>query len=252
MDEQNTSRDIDSPVDADGVGPSTVGGSPLSDVEGSALSNVEGPALSPVEGRLSRRTRAWLGMGAVLVALVLLMMLSGSNPDPDAPPPAANGGASSDAGDAGLVGKDAQLQYTLKDMNGVDVNLASFKGKVLLINFWATWCGPCRVEIPELIRLGDEYRARGVELIGVTNENPLEDAAKVKDFVANQKINYRIAWASEGFALGLMQGNVQNVIPQSFVITREGAVIAHLTGFNPASTPQKLRTAVEQALNYKG
>ena len=144
------------------------------------------------------------------------------------------------------------LNIELKDLDGKSFKLSDYAGKVVIVNLWATWCGPCRVEIPELIRLGDEYRARGVELIGVTNEDPLEDAAKVKDFVAKQNINYRIAWASEGFALGLMQGNVQNVIPQSFVITREGAVIAHLTGFNPASTPQKLRAAVEQALNYKG
>ena len=144
------------------------------------------------------------------------------------------------------------LNMELKDIDGKTFKLSDYAGKVVVVNLWATWCGPCRVEIPELIKLGDEYKARGVELIGVTTEDPVEDAAKVKDFVAQQKINYRVAWASQGFAVGMMQGNVQNSIPQSFVVTRDGAVIAHLTGFSPASTPPKLRAAVEQALNYKG
>ena len=144
------------------------------------------------------------------------------------------------------------LNMELKDIDGKGFKLSDYAGKVVVVNLWATWCGPCRVEIPELIKLGDEYKARGVELIGVTTEDPLEDEAKVKDFVAKQNINYRVAWNSNGFATGMMQGNVQNSIPQSFVVTRDGAVIAHLTGFSPTSTPPRLRAAVEQALNYKG
>ncbi|MBI4886857.1 MAG: TlpA family protein disulfide reductase [Acidobacteria bacterium] len=137
---------------------------------------------------MSRRTRAWLGMGAVFVALVLLLMLSGPAPDPDAPPPAAGGGASTaaDSADAGLVGKPAQLQYTLKDMNGVDVNLASFKGKVLLINFWATWCGPCRVEIPSLVELQQQY-TDDLVVLGVSVDDTAE---KLKPYASEFKINY--------------------------------------------------------------
>ena len=72
-----------------------------------------------------------------------------------------------------VVGKAAQLQFTLKDMNGVNVNLASFKGKVLLINFWATWCGPCRVEIPYLIELQNQY-ADDLVVLGVSVDDPAE------------------------------------------------------------------------------
>ena len=144
------------------------------------------------------------------------------------------------------------LNLEMKDIDGKTFKLSDYAGKVVVVNLWATWCGPCRVEIPELIKLGDEYKERGVELIGVTTEDPAEDEAKVKDFVAQQKINYRVAWASQGFAVGMMQGNVQNSIPQSFVVTRDGAVIAHLTGFSPTSTPPRLRAAVEQARNYTG
>lgn len=144
------------------------------------------------------------------------------------------------------------LNTELKDLDGKTFKLADYSGKVLVVNLWATWCGPCRVEIPELLKLSDEYKSKGVELIGLTNEDPVADAEVVKNFVAKQNITYRIGWGTRPLALGLMQGNVRDVIPQSFVIAPDGRVVAHMTGFNPASTPQKLRAAVEQALTIKG
>jgi thiol-disulfide isomerase/thioredoxin len=146
----------------------------------------ESPSTSDARGRMSPRTRAWIGMGAVLVALVLLMMLPGSQPAFEAPPPAADGGASGANGDEHAVaGSPAPLQFTLKDMHGVDVNLSSFKGKVLLINFWATWCGPCRVEIPYLIELQQEYGDKLV-VLGVSVDDTAE---KLKPYANEMKIN---------------------------------------------------------------
>jgi thiol-disulfide isomerase/thioredoxin len=136
--------------------------------------------------RLSSRARAWIGMGVVLVALVLLMMLPGPGGDLDAPPPAADGGASTGAADDNIAGKVAQLQFTLKDMNGVDVKLSSFEGKVLLINFWATWCGPCRVEIPYLIELQKQY-AQDLVVLGVSVDDPAE---KLQPYATEMKVNY--------------------------------------------------------------
>lgn len=143
------------------------------------------------------------------------------------------------------------LNMQLTDLEGKTFRLADYAGKVVVINLWATWCGPCRTEIPELIRVSNEYKSRGVELIGLTNEDPAEAADLVKNFVAQQQITYRVGWGNRNFSLGLMQGNVRDVIPQSFVITPDGRVIAHLTGFNPTSTPQRLRQAIEQALGAK-
>jgi cytochrome c biogenesis protein CcmG/thiol:disulfide interchange protein DsbE len=140
-------------------------------------------------GGLSRRTKAWLGMGAVLAALVLLTLASDqSSYDPNAPPPAADLGPDGEPiSDGSLaVGDLAPLSYTLKDMNGIDVNLASFKGKVILINFWATWCGPCRVEIPYLIELQEEY-ADDLVVLGVSVDDTPE---KLKPYAAEMKINY--------------------------------------------------------------
>ena len=138
-------------------------------------------------GRLSRRARAWLGMGAVLVALTLLTMLSGPDGfDPDAPPPAADGSAAPESEGGAVAGKPANLQFTLKDMNGVDVNLASFKGRVILFNFWATWCAPCRVEIPYLIELQKEY-ADDLVVLGVSVDDTAE---KLKPYAIDMEINY--------------------------------------------------------------
>lgn len=143
------------------------------------------------------------------------------------------------------------LNMELKDITGEPFKLSSYAGKVVIVNIWATWCGPCRKEIPDLIKVSNEYKSRGVEVIGVTNENPIESEAVVKDFVAAQNIPYRIVWGTESFSLGLMQGNVRNVVPQSFVITGDGRVVGHLTGFNESTTPQRLRQAIETALNSK-
>jgi thiol-disulfide isomerase/thioredoxin len=140
----------------------------------------------PERRRMSPRTRAWIGMGAVLVALVLLMMLPGPGVDPDAPPPAADGGAAGGDEERAVVGKAAQLQFTLKDMHGVNVDLSSFKGKVMLINFWATWCGPCRVEIPYLMELQTQY-ADDLVVLGVSVDDTAE---KLQPYAKEMKINY--------------------------------------------------------------
>jgi thiol-disulfide isomerase/thioredoxin len=152
---------------------------------------------------------------------------------------------------AALPPLPANLMTTeLKTLDGKSIKLADYAGKVVIVNLWATWCGPCRIEIPHLIDIANEYRGR-VELIGLTNEDPVADAEKVNEFVREQKINYTVGWASQEFALGLMQGQIRNSIPQSFVISREGRVVKRFVGFSPVQTPPQMRQAVEQAVNEK-
>ena len=143
------------------------------------------------------------------------------------------------------------LTTELKTIDGKTIKLSDYAGKVLVVNLWATWCGPCRYEIPHLIEMANDYKGR-VEFIGLTNEDPVEDAEKVKEFVRNQKINYTVGWTTQEFALGLMLGQVRNSIPQSFVITRDGHVFKRFIGFSPSQTPPQMREAVEQAVNEKG
>ena len=87
-------------------------------------------------------------------------------------------------------------------------------------------------ETPELVNLYKENRARGLEIVGLSTENPEESAEKVRQFVQDFEVNYRIGWATPEVALTLMQG--RDAIPQSFVIGRDGRVIKRFVGFNPS------------------
>ena len=173
-------------------------------------------------------------------------------PPTNAPPvkaPPATG-----APPAAFVSLPQNLRDTkLQTLDGESVKLADFADKVLIVNIWATWCGPCRQEMPELVKMNNEYKARGLVVLGLaTSYNEHNDQAHVKDFIHAQNINYRIVWddgTMAGPLVQLVQG--QSVIPQSFVISRDGRIVKHFQGFNPYSTPQLMRQAVEEELSTK-
>jgi len=135
----------------------------------------------------------------------------------------------------------------LKDANGASFNLGDFFGKVMVINLWATWCGPCRREIPELVQLNKEFRSRGVEMIGLSTEDPDAATEKVRKFIQDFQIDYRIGWAPVQVAAPLMQGH--QAIPQTLVISRDARILKHFRGFSPANTSTQLKQALEEALN---
>jgi peroxiredoxin len=114
---------------------------------------------------------------------------------------------------------------SLKDIKGKTVNLRDYKGKVILLNFWATWCVPCRAEAPELVKWQNEYRKRGLQIVGVTY--PPTDTVKVRGFARRNKINYPVLFGSkktkELFDLG-------DTLPFSVVIDREGIIKALIEG----------------------
>jgi len=142
------------------------------------------------------------------------------------------------------------LDAELHALNGAPIKLSSYSGKVLVLNIWATWCGPCRVETPELVNIYKENRARGLEVVGLSTEIPHEQSTeKVRKFVQDYEVNYRIGWITPEVAVTLMQG--RDAIPQSFVIGRDGRIIKRFIGYNPTSTPPQLKAAIEQALNEK-
>lgn len=151
-------------------------------------SSESGPPAGEPDGAVpARRYKAWVGMLAAAAALVMLSLLSGPDGfDPHAPPPAADGSVASDVDDNVAPGTVAPLDFTLKDMNGIDVRLASFEGKVILINFWATWCGPCRIEIPYLIELQQEY-GDDLVVLGVSIDDTAEQLAP---YAAEMGVNY--------------------------------------------------------------
>ena len=137
----------------------------------------------------------------------------------------------------------------LKAVSGAPIKLSNYAGKVLLVNLWATWCGPCRLETPELVKLHKEFRSQGLEVVGLSTENPDTSADQVREFVHNFEVDYRIGWSGPEVAITLMQG--RDAIPQSFVISRSGRVVKRFVGFNPMSTPSQIREAIQEALNDK-
>ena len=137
-----------------------------------------------------------------------------------------------------------------KASSGSPIKLGDYSGKVLLVNLWATWCGPCRMETPELVKLHKEFQSRGVEMIGLSTEDPVASAESVSDFIREYKVDYQIGWATREVAQTLMQGRTS--IPQSFVIARDGRIVRRFIGFRPDQTPGQIKAALEEALAEKG
>jgi thiol-disulfide isomerase/thioredoxin len=140
----------------------------------------------------------------------------------------------------------------LTDIEGKSHKLSDYSGKVIIVNMWATWCGPCRQETPELVQLHKEYKSKGLEVIGLATQANDQDIEAVKDFVKEQKVDYTMLYDDGSLAAPLVQmTRGRGVIPQSFLISRDGRIIGHFEGYSPVSTPPKLREAIEKALNEK-
>lgn len=143
---------------------------------------------------------------------------------------------------------------SLKTLDGTSLKLSDYADKVVVLNLWATWCGPCRMEMPELVKLSKEYKERGLVVLGVaTTYNEHDDQAHVKEFIKAQNVPYQIIWDDGTLAMPMVQAvQGRSVIPQSFVISRDGRIVKHFQGFNQYSTPQLMRQAIEEALDDKG
>src|SRR5205823_2562109 len=137
---------------------------------------------------------------------------------------------------------DSMPAYTAKYLDGKPLNLASEKGNVIFLNVWATWCGPCRFETPELQALQNQYATKGLKVIGVSVDEGETEA--VKTFVAEQKITYPIALDPEGRIANLLQ---TTVLPTSLLLDRNGKIVWRQIG---AIMPNdsKLKAAVEKAV----
>jgi cytochrome c biogenesis protein CcmG, thiol:disulfide interchange protein DsbE len=122
--------------------------------------------------------------------------------------------------------KPANLNFTLKDANDRDVSLSKYKGKVLVIDFWATWCGPCKVEIPHFIEFQEKYGKAGLQIVGISVD---DTADKLAPYIRDMKMNYPVLQ-------GLNHDEVQDAygpivgIPVSVMISRDGKVCATHTG----------------------
>ena len=135
-------------------------------------------------------------------------------------------------------GQDAQPpQLTVKGINGRYINLSDYRGKVVLVNFWATWCPPCRKEIPDLIRLQRDYGSRGLQVIGVTY--PPQKLAEVRRFVQRAKVNYPIAVGTKETKLLF---TTSESLPMTIVIDTDGRIQDIIEGILlPEEFEQKIK-----------
>jgi thiol-disulfide isomerase/thioredoxin len=132
--------------------------------------------------------------------------------------------------------------FTITDLDGRTISSADLRGKVVLVNFWATWCPPCRAEIPDLIKLQDKYRDKLV-IIGISEDEVPPD--EVKAFVSAQKMNYPVVMTNPSLAK-IFRG--VSALPTTFVIDREGKVVQrHVGMLNPERT--ELEAQVLAGLN---
>lgn len=148
-------------------------------------------------------------------------------------------GCHADAGDSA----GALFAVTLTGLDNRPVALAQWAGKPLIVNFWARWCGPCRVEMPELVKLGAEQRRHGLEILGIAIEDKVES---VGDFARAYDIDYRVLVAGE-HGLPLMQalGNDKSGLPFTIAVDRRGRIVARKLG---AMSAAELRAAAAAAL----
>jgi thiol-disulfide isomerase/thioredoxin len=139
---------------------------------------------------------------------------------------ASNGSTSSSLDPKGQPAPD----FTLKNLGGKPVQLSSYRGQAVLLNFWATWCEPCKIEMPWFVELQKDYGPQGLQIVGVAMDD--SDESDIAKFVKDMGVNYPILIGKE--AVGEEYGGV-NVLPTTFFIDRDGKIVAREFGLQSRS-----------------
>ncbi len=129
------------------------------------------------------------------------------------------------------------VDFTLDDLSGKEISLSDFKGKIVVLNFWATWCPPCIAEIPDFVEIFNEYRDKDVQFIGVSDE----DISTLKSFAAYYDINYPILIDDKN----IMAVWGIRAIPTTFVFDRNGEIVFENVG---RMTREQIRNVIEDVL----
>jgi cytochrome c-type biogenesis protein len=144
---------------------------------------------------------------------------------------------------AKLTGAAVAPDFSLESLDGKTVRLSDLRGKAVLLNFWATWCGPCKVEMPWFVDLQNQYGSQGLQIVGVA----MDDASKedISKFAKDMGVNYPILIGKE--SVGDQYGGVP-ALPESFVITRDGKIMDKIIGLRGKSD---IEDAIKKALNTR-
>lgn len=139
----------------------------------------------------------------------------------------------------------SQYGFTLLDNRRM--KLSDYSGKVLVLDFWATYCPPCREEIPQLIELQRRYGAQGLNIVGLNVGGP-DDRPKVPEFVRTYRIQYTLGYPDQEMVDFYLADN--DAIPQTLVFDRQGRLVKHFIGYDE-TMPEELERAIQTALATK-
>ena len=165
-----------------------------------------------------------LTVAVVIGAVFAVAFVVKSGPPPSPPKPKVN------------------LAFVVDDMNGKKVDLASYAGKPLVLNLWATWCGPCKIETPQLMALGDKYRARGLAIVGLNVDDTPED---VRAFANEVKVNYPMLIGLGQNAL-LEAVGYEGELPLSLLIKADGTINEVVLGLHKTPDWERMIEALFQ------
>jgi thiol-disulfide isomerase/thioredoxin len=140
----------------------------------------------------------------------------------------------------------ALMQADIKSLDGTSFKLQDKKGKVVLVNLWATWCGPCIAEMPHLNEMQEKYKDKGFEVIGLDTDDETKD--QIDAFAAKQKLNYQLGWADGKVMNEFVKITALQAIPQSILINRDGQLTGVFKG-GGGKTVSIMKETVEKIVN---
>jgi len=168
---------------------------------------------------LTKKQRSWIYTGFFVGVILLLFVVNNTGSEPEQGPYPPN------YVPANQTKTVMAYNFTLPTSDGKQLKLSDYKGKVVIIDFWATWCPPCRKGIPDLVELKKKYGSKGVEIIGVSVDQ--ETKPDVVPFIKEYGINYPIVYGNTN--VYQQYGGIR-AIPTSFIIDKEGKVVASYEG----------------------
>jgi len=191
--------------------------------------------------RSARALRGAERFGHLLLQSGLVALLAAALASCGKPSGQTSAGSSTPAQPAsnGEVGSQAP-EFQLADLTGNQVSLSSLKGRVVIVDFWATWCGPCVMEVPHFVNLQSKYRNQGLAIVGVSMD--AGGAKDVKPFADEHDVNYTMLIGNEDVSRSY--GHI-NAIPTTFVIDRNGKIVQRFIGFTP---PELIEKTIEPLL----